>query len=137
MKTLTLYNGYKLVHDRNQFGSHDWTLRDRDGDIIVAGNVAVTNKLRKLWPDDDAVDALVKTMYIGNAAAASHGWSLEVQRFCLSIGKKCRCIQLITGRYRLDDAYAEFKHAYCRRQRGRRALDRRLCFAFSDGVFEV
>lgn len=125
MKTLTLYNGFNLIHERNPFGSHSWLLQDRDGDELCRGNVAVVNELRKLWPDDDVIAVIVETMYIGDPDAALHDWSLGDQRRLLSIGKRCRHLQAVTGYSRLDMAFNEYHYPHFYRRRGLRALEHR------------
>jgi hypothetical protein len=125
MKTLTMYNDYQLIHRRNPFGSHSWLLRDAEGDVFIDGNVAVAHELKALWPDDDIVAAIVSTMYIGDPDAALHNWSLGDQHRLLSIGKRCRKLQTMTGYSRLDMANTEYHYPHFYEQRGYRALDHR------------
>lgn len=125
MKEIVLYNGYELIHTKNPFGSHSWLLKDAEGDELCCGNVAVANELRELWPHDEVIDAICRTMYVGDADAASHGWSLGDQRRLLSIGKRCRRLQATTGYSRLDMAFNEYRCPFFYHPRGRRALDHR------------
>jgi hypothetical protein len=123
MKSIVLYNGYELIHDRNPFGSHSWLLKDAEKNILCQGNVAVASRLINLWPHDDVVAAIVETMYIGNAYVASYGWSLGDQHRLLSVGKRCRHLQELTGLVGLNTAYYKIKNPHC--GRGLRALEHR------------
>ena len=126
MKEIVLYEGSKLVHCRNNFGSHSWMLTfcDNYDEYSACGNVAVANKLKRLFPDDDIIQAIISAIYVGDVDAAAHDWSLGDQRL-LSIGKRCRHLQAVTGYSRLDMAFNEYHYPHFYRRRGLRALEHR------------
>lgn len=128
MKTLVLYDGSELVHQRNPYGSHSWVLTSHDDSATEAedefwsyrGNVAVANEILRRWPEDRVIAALVGTMDLGDHRAAQRGLGLGEQRY-LSIGRRCRELQVSTGCLALRHAKQAFDHPRRSGRRGARS----------------